>query len=64
MEKVQYLLDLGVKPGDIMQLSNGDYVEILSLERVPLSYDSVMVRETTAKFFFYIPASSLKTIAI
>jgi len=64
MEEVQYLLNLEAKPGDIMQLGNGKFVELLSLKRVPLSYDSVAVKETTDKYVFYIPASSLKTIAI
>ena len=62
MEDVQYLVKLGAKPGDIMQMSNGIFVELLSLKRIPISLDSVAVKETTDKHVFYIPASSLKQI--
>jgi len=62
MEDVQYLVKLGAKPGDIMQMSNGIFVELLSLKRIPISLDSVAVKETTDKHVFYIPASSLQQI--
>lgn len=61
METVKECIDRMIEPGQIMTIGRGStkFVEVVSIERVPLTRNSIAVKERGDNYVFYISVDSL-----